>query len=194
MRELPDEEFLRQITPWLPAGVSPADLRWTVGSLKERTKRYAEVPAELEWLTDDTPPSAAQLSAKGLDPALVGPVLTATADALEGLPEFEPAHIEPLLDRVREERDLNRRRMFMTLRVALAGRPGRRRCTRRSPPSVGSARYIGCGGPPRSPRADRHRLIRSCWTASRCSTPASVSLWRPARPVDVWGGSGASPS
>ena len=123
VRELDDEEFLRQIADRLPAGVSAHDLRWTVGSLKERTKRYAEVPAELEWLTDDTPPSAAQLSTKGLDPASVAPVLEATADALEQLAEFDPAQIEALLDQVREERELNRRRMFMTLRVALAGRP-----------------------------------------------------------------------
>ncbi len=101
----------------------PTDLRWTVGSLKERTKRYAEVPAELEWLTDDTPPSGAELSTKGLDPASVAPVLEATADALEQLAEFDPVQIEALLDQVREERELNRRRMFMTLRVVLAGRP-----------------------------------------------------------------------
>jgi len=121
--ELSDQEFLLRAGPFLPAGVTADSLRWVATSLKERTRRLDELTGELEWITDDTPPSPAMLTAKGLPAEEVGPVVSAVADVLDAIPVFEPAPIESALEQFREEHGLTRRRMFMTLRVAVAGRP-----------------------------------------------------------------------
>ncbi len=123
IRALSDAEFLERGRPFMPAGVTDADLVFVTEALKERTKKLSDLPAELLWFTDDTTPSAAALSAKGLPEGEVAPALSAVASALSSLEVFEPAPIEAALDALRESMDLNRRRFFMTLRVAVAGRP-----------------------------------------------------------------------
>ncbi len=123
IRALSDQEFLARAAPFLPPAALAEDLSWVTGALKERTKRLSDLPAELVWLTDDTPPTPAQLSAKGLPEDEIPAVLAGVSELLGALPVFEPAPIEAALDEYREVRDLNRRRFFMTLRVAIAGRP-----------------------------------------------------------------------
>ncbi len=121
--ELSDQEFLHRASPFLPDGVTTEKLGWVATSLKARTRRFDELPGELEWITDDTPPSLAMLTAKGLPAEEVGTVLSMVADILDKIPVFEPGPIESALEKFREDHDLARRRMFMTLRVAVAGRP-----------------------------------------------------------------------
>ncbi|MEO6503013.1 MAG: glutamate--tRNA ligase [Jatrophihabitantaceae bacterium] len=123
IRALSDEEFLDRAGPYLPEGVSAADLRWVTGALKERTKRLAELPAELLWLTEDVEVTLQQLTAKGLPAELLAPVLSGVREVLAGLATFEPAAIEAALEEDVQRGEHNRRRYFMTLRVALAGRP-----------------------------------------------------------------------
>lgn len=123
IRALSDEQFLARAEPFLPDGVTSKDLTWVTGALKERTKRLSDLPAELIWLTDDTAPSPEQLAAKGLAEAEIPGVLGGVSQLLSELKVFEPGPLEAALDEYREARDLNRRRFFMTLRVAIAGRP-----------------------------------------------------------------------
>jgi glutamyl-tRNA synthetase len=123
VRELSDSEFLDQARPFLPAGVSPEDLRFVTGSLKERTRRFSELRAELAWLTNYTAPTVAELSAKGLPPDEITPGLTHVAELLGRVEVFEPEPIESALNQFIEARQLSRRRLFMTMRVALVGGP-----------------------------------------------------------------------
>jgi glutamyl-tRNA synthetase len=123
LRELSDSEFLAKAKPFLPAGVTGDDLRFTIGSLKERTKRLSELRTELAWLTDYTAPSLAALSAKGLAAEQIAPLLTEVAELLETITVFEPEPIEVALNDFIAARELSRRRLFMTMRVALVGGP-----------------------------------------------------------------------
>jgi len=124
LRSLSDEEFLRAAQPFLPAGVEPADVRWILTALKERTRKLAEIPEQVEWLTTDQVEVPAEaLTAKGLPAAEAPAVLTALAEALAEVEPFEPAPIEAALDRVCEDLGVSRRRMFMTTRVAVVGKP-----------------------------------------------------------------------
>ncbi|HEU5271186.1 MAG TPA: glutamate--tRNA ligase [Jatrophihabitans sp.] len=123
IRALPDEEFLRRAADYLPAGVDPADLRWVTGALKERTKRLGELPAELLWLTEEASVGVAQLTAKGLPESDLAGALSGVRDLLAGLEVFEPEPIDAALQQFCAEREFNRRRFFMSLRVAIAGRP-----------------------------------------------------------------------
>jgi len=123
IRALSDEEFLARAADFLPAGVTAADLRWVTGALKERTKRLSEIPAELLWLTEDVTPSVEGLTAKGLPPAEAAAALTGVAEVLGGLEVFEPEPIDAAVQAYCASAEYHRRRFFMTLRVALAGRP-----------------------------------------------------------------------
>ncbi len=123
IRALSDEEFLRRAADFLPAGVNPDELRWVTGALKERTKRLSELPPELAWFTEEADPSAEQLTAKGLAEADLPAALAGVRGLLADLPVFEPEPIDAALQAYCAEHELNRRRFFMSLRVALAGRP-----------------------------------------------------------------------
>lgn len=123
IRELSDREFLERAQPFLPAGVTGDDLRFTIGSVKERTKRFGELREALDWLTSYTPPPVAALSAKGLPADEVAALLTQVADLLNHVEVFEPGPIESALGEFVAMHDLNRRRLFMTMRVALVGAP-----------------------------------------------------------------------
>jgi len=123
IRALSDEEFLARAAEFLPAGLQPGDLHWVVGAVKERTKRLAELSEELRWLTDEVEVSVEQLSAKGLPAEQLSEVLSGARAALAELAVFEPGPIEQALEGFRLTADYNRRRYYMSLRVALAGRP-----------------------------------------------------------------------
>lgn len=123
IRALSDEEFLQRAADHLPAGVSPDELRWVTGALKERTKRLAELPAELLWLTEEASVGVEQLTAKGLPEADLAGALSGVRELLAGLAVFEPEPIDAALQQFCAEREFNRRRFFMSLRVAIAGRP-----------------------------------------------------------------------
>ncbi|HTZ44631.1 MAG TPA: glutamate--tRNA ligase [Jatrophihabitans sp.] len=123
VRALSDAEFLERAADFLPAGVTAADLRWVTGALKERTKRLSDIPGELLWLTEDTEVTAEQLTAKGLPAPEAAAALAGVAELLTGIEVFEPAPIDAAVQAYCAEHDLHRRRFFMTLRVAIAGRP-----------------------------------------------------------------------
>ena len=124
LRALSDEDFLRVAEPFLPAGLKTEDLRWLITPLRERTKRLAELPEQLDWLNVDTVEvDAAGIAKQGLPAAEAAAVLDAFADGLDGVDPFEPAPIEQTLDRVHADGGFNRRRGFMTARLALVGKP-----------------------------------------------------------------------
>src|SRR5947209_6889942 len=85
IRALSDEEFLHRAADFLPAGVEAADLRWVTGALKERTKRLAELPEELRWLTEEVGVTVDQLAAKGLPEAELASALAGVRELLAGL-------------------------------------------------------------------------------------------------------------
>jgi glutamyl-tRNA synthetase len=122
VRALSDEEFSLAAEPFLPVGVRPGDLRWVLTDLKERTKRLSELTGQLGWLAGDkvTVPEGeltSQLSAEGAAHALA-----AAADALDTVEPFEPDPIEKALDLVRTQLGASRKRLFMTIRVAVTGK------------------------------------------------------------------------
>ncbi|MFL6138057.1 MAG: glutamate--tRNA ligase [Frankiaceae bacterium] len=127
IRELSDDEFLEQARPYLPGTGQDEGLRLVLGSVKERTKRLCEVTEQLDWLYADDLEVPPDLLAKQGLPAVEG--AAALADAAAGLERLgaagapEPAGIEAELDRVREASGLNRKRFFMTMRVAVTGKP-----------------------------------------------------------------------
>ncbi|MFL6161755.1 MAG: glutamate--tRNA ligase [Jatrophihabitantaceae bacterium] len=123
IRALPDEEFLARAADFLPAGVTAADLRWVTGALKERTKRLAELPDELLWYTEEVEVTLGQLTAKGLAEAELAGALAGVRQLLAELAVFEPEPIDTVLQQYCADREYNRRRFFMSLRVAIAGRP-----------------------------------------------------------------------
>ena len=124
LRQLSEEEFLEAAAPFLPNGVSTKDLRWLVTALQERTKRLAEIPEQLSWLHDGpVAVDAETLTKKGMPAPEATKVLSIVADELSQLTPFEPQQIEALLDRIRTDQDINRRRMFMATRVAVVGGP-----------------------------------------------------------------------
>ena len=124
LRGLSDAGFLAVAEPFLPDGVDGAAIAPVLTALRERTKRLAELPAQLTWLSSDPPtPTAAALTAKGLASEVLPETLEAIADALTALEPFEPSTIETALDDVVTKRELNRRRAFMSTRVAVVGGP-----------------------------------------------------------------------
>jgi glutamyl-tRNA synthetase len=124
IRALDDAEFLDLARPYLPEGVSDDDLRFVLAPVKERTKRLREVTEQLAWLgAADVEPSVDALTAKGLPATDASAALDAAADALEALPSFDPPAVEAELDRVCGEVGANRRRFYMTTRVAVTGSP-----------------------------------------------------------------------
>jgi glutamyl-tRNA synthetase len=142
IRTLSNEDFLRVARPFLPANVTDSDLRPVLTAVQERTRRLSQLPEQLDWLAaDELPPI--ELTSKTLDADEAPRVLGAVAAALESLEPFEPAAIEAALDGVRAQREVHRSRMFMTVRIAVTGKPvsppihetiaalGRSRATRR---------------------------------------------------------------
>jgi glutamyl-tRNA synthetase len=122
LRALSDEEFLAAAQPFLPPGVKPADLGWVLTAVKERTKRLSELRDELGWLAgEEVTASSSELTSQ-LDAETAARALTAAAAALDAVEPFEPDAIEKALDLVCSELGVNRRRLFMTVRVAVTGR------------------------------------------------------------------------
>jgi glutamyl-tRNA synthetase len=124
IRALSDEEFWVRVTPFLPDWAADEDLRWVTQALKDRLKRLARVDEELAWLHDPGfPRNAEDLLRKGLDHDDAIRFLDALAARLEVLQPFEPEPIEAAISECGLEMDLNRRRLFMTARLAVAGGP-----------------------------------------------------------------------
>ncbi|WP_433220263.1 glutamate--tRNA ligase [Dactylosporangium sp. CS-047395] len=124
LRTLDDDAFLRAAEPFLPAGLTSEDVRSLVVPLRERTKKLAELPEQLEWLAADTVTvQPADLAKHGLPADDARAVLEAFAKNLEQLDPFEKEQITATLDRVVAESGSNRRRSFMTARLALVGKP-----------------------------------------------------------------------
>jgi len=124
MRKLSAEEFLAAATPWLPTGVTGADIRPILAALHERTRKLSEIPEQVDFLARDTVEvSVESLTKQGLPAADVPAALEAVAAELSALDPFEPAGIEATLDKVCGALGTNRRRLFMTCRVAVVGRP-----------------------------------------------------------------------
>src|SRR6266568_513242 len=121
LRALSDKEFLRAAEPFLPAGVSASDLHWVLTAVQERTKRLAELPEQLDWLAGDVAAPLPELTSQ-LDQGAAADVLGAVAATLDTVQPFEPEPIEEALNRLCAERGVNRRRMFMTVRVAVTGK------------------------------------------------------------------------
>jgi glutamyl-tRNA synthetase len=121
LRALSDKEFLRVAEPFLPAGVSADDLHWVLTAVQERTKRLAELPEQLDWLAGEVAAPTSELTSQ-LDQAAAADVLDAVAATLDTVAPFEPDPIEEALNRLCAERGINRRRMFMTVRVAVTGK------------------------------------------------------------------------
>ncbi|HEV2375281.1 MAG TPA: glutamate--tRNA ligase [Streptosporangiaceae bacterium] len=121
LRSLSDEDFLCAAQPFLPAGVHTDDLAWVLTAVKERTKKLSELAEELDWLAADPEVPADELTSQ-LDAATATGALTAAATALEAVDPFDPTTIEKALDLACTEQGLNRRRMFMTIRIAVTGK------------------------------------------------------------------------
>jgi glutamyl-tRNA synthetase len=125
LRALSDEEYLRVAEPFLPGNLSPADLKWLLNPLRERTKKLSELAEQLDWLVEGTVEvTPADIAKHGLPvPADAATALAAFAAGLAEVEPFEPPAIEQALDAVCTEHGLNRRRGFMTARIALVGKP-----------------------------------------------------------------------
>lgn len=124
MRKLTDSQFLDAATPFLPDGVTVDDIRPLVAPLRERTRKLSELPDQVSWLAGDTVEVTAEALAKQGLPAGESPAaLEAVAGELALLDPFEPAGIEATLDKVCGALGANRRRLFMTARVAVVGKP-----------------------------------------------------------------------
>ncbi|MEU7869138.1 glutamate--tRNA ligase [Dactylosporangium sp. NPDC049140] len=124
LRTLDDEAYLRVAAPFLPEGLGPEDIRPLVVPLRERTKKLAELPEQLDWLAADTVAvQAADLAKHGLPAGDARAILETFAKNLEVLDPFDKDQITATLDRVVAESGLNRRRSFMTARLALVGKP-----------------------------------------------------------------------
>ncbi|MEV8514173.1 glutamate--tRNA ligase [Dactylosporangium sp. NPDC051484] len=124
LRSLDDDAFLRAAEPFLPGDLTPEDIRTLVVPLRERTKKLSELAEQLDWLATDTVEvRPADLAKHGLPAPDARTALEAFAKNLEELDPFEGAQITATLDRVVAELGLNRRRSFMTARLALVGKP-----------------------------------------------------------------------
>ncbi|GAA2325904.1 glutamate--tRNA ligase [Dactylosporangium salmoneum] len=124
LRALDDDAFLAAAEPFLPGSLTAQDIRTLVVPLRERTKKLAELPEQLGWLAAETVEiQPADLAKHGLPPADARAALEAFAKTLEALDPFEKAQITASLDAVVAESGLNRRRSFMTARLALVGKP-----------------------------------------------------------------------
>ncbi|HET9896155.1 MAG TPA: glutamate--tRNA ligase [Streptosporangiaceae bacterium] len=123
IRELSEGDFLEQAQPFLPSEIATEDLSFILRSLQQRTKCLSELQDELQWLVNYSVPSVASLSAKGLPAEEVVPMLKAVADLFAQIAVFTPVQIEAALDEFVAKHGLNRRRLFMTMRIALVGGP-----------------------------------------------------------------------
>jgi glutamyl-tRNA synthetase len=123
IRGLADEEFLRRAAPFLPTGVTAESLTPLAGSLKERTRRLAEIPDQTEWLAEDPEVPADLLLAQGLAALDAATALEEAADALAAVAPFTAPAVEPVMTALPERYRLPRRKLLMTIRVALTGRP-----------------------------------------------------------------------
>ena len=87
-------------------------------------EKYEELSGQLGWLHDG--PVAVDvelLTRRGLPAPDAAALLATLADAMAGLAPFEPAAVEQLIDRVGAEAGANRKRVFMSIRVAVVGGP-----------------------------------------------------------------------
>jgi glutamyl-tRNA synthetase len=124
IRALSDDEFWTRVTPFLPSWAQDEDLHWVTQALKERLKRLARVGEELVWLHDpEVPRDAETLLRKGLERDDAIRFLDELAERLLELTPFEPAQIEETVSACGASLELQRRRMFMTARVAATGGP-----------------------------------------------------------------------
>jgi len=125
MRKLSEEEFLALARSWLPPGVTEADIRPVLAAVHERTHKLSEIPEQVDFLAADATVDVTveALTAKGLPAAELPAALEAVASELVALDPFEPHGIEATLDKVCGALGANRRRLFMTCRVAVVGRP-----------------------------------------------------------------------
>ncbi|MFD0578387.1 hypothetical protein [Dactylosporangium darangshiense] len=93
-------------------------------ALRERTKKLAELQEQLDWLAAGTVEiQSADLAKHGLPASDARTALEAFAKNLEQVDPFEQAQITATLDRVVADLGFNRRRSFMTARLALVGKP-----------------------------------------------------------------------
>jgi glutamyl-tRNA synthetase len=134
VRELSEQDFAARVLPFLQreglVGEQPtedelAQVRALVPAMQTRVAVLSELADQVRFLfvaEDDfaVEPAAA---AKGLSPAQV-PVLSAAADALEGVQEWTPEAVQAAVDAVLLEGGLglSRKKAYLPLRVALSGR------------------------------------------------------------------------
>jgi glutamyl-tRNA synthetase len=122
LRSLSDAEFLNVAEPFLPAGVRGEDLGWVLTAVKERTKKLSELPEQLDWLAADAVEVPVGEITGQLDADAAAGVLSAAAAALDTVEPFEPEMIEKALGLACAESGLSRRRVFMSVRLAVTGK------------------------------------------------------------------------
>jgi glutamyl-tRNA synthetase len=122
VRALSDEEFSLAAEPFLPAGVRPADLRWVLTDVKERTKRLSELTGQLDWLAGEEVPVPEGELTRQLSADDAANALAAAAGALDTVEPFEPEPIQKALDLVCTQLGVSRKRLFMTVRIAVTGK------------------------------------------------------------------------
>jgi glutamyl-tRNA synthetase len=134
IRELPEQEFAHRALPFLqsaglvadpPSGAELAQVRALVPAMQTRVAVLSELPEQVRFLfvpedEFEVEPAAA---AKGLTSENAA-VLTAAADALEGVQEWAPEPVQAAVDAALLEGGLglSRKKAYLPLRVAVSGR------------------------------------------------------------------------
>ena len=123
VQRLEDEEFLRQIEPFLPAPGQHEALRILAPHLKERVKRLCEVREQLEFLyTDELDLDPEVLAKQGSSPPAADG-LRAAVETLASLSAFDEAGIDQALrDELATHADWKPRFFYMPIRVATSGK------------------------------------------------------------------------
>jgi glutamyl-tRNA synthetase len=123
VQRLEDEEFLRQIEPFLPAPGQHEALRILAPHLKERVKRLCEVREQLEFLyADELDVDPEVLAKQGSSPPAADG-LRAAVETLASLSAFDEAGIDQALrDELATHADWKPRFFYMPIRVAISGK------------------------------------------------------------------------
>jgi glutamyl-tRNA synthetase len=120
MRRLSDDEFMDRISAW---AVNRAHLARILPLVKERTERFSDLLAQVDYLLGDRGPLAPeQLAFAGLDAEQVVSVLYYTSREFDRLRAWERAPIVEVCERNAARLELKLRDFLKPLFVAISGR------------------------------------------------------------------------
>jgi glutamyl-tRNA synthetase len=124
IQRLTDDEFVRRITPFLPAGGQEDALHVLAPHLKERVHRLVQVREQLEFLyTDEIDLDPGLLLKQGNEQLPAVEALRAAEGVLRDLSPFAETSVAAALEAEVERRQLKKKGAFyMPVRVAISGK------------------------------------------------------------------------